>query len=398
MAGLAAALGAAGGRAAHQRHGVPRVKSRQPSRTAALAISPATAGSLVGLGAFGRGERLQGVVEPRIGNASRGGQDVPLAGLDQVLRQPPPRGEDARHAVLRHRIALLGGAQEQLRARGLVLRDAVAVEQHDGILDLGRRDAVLRGQRQPLRRLGQVARHAAALLVEHAHRVLRLGLRCIRRPAEQLDGPLVALGAALLQREKAQIVGRRRHLGRRPSRAGAARRPGPWPCRGRPASAWRAHRPPAHPRAPRRGDTIPPLSPNPGARRSRSRRVRPAASSPPRPWGRPRCAWSPRRRRSGRARAGMRHRRCRWQARRCRAWSRPQPARPASWALAARRSNRRTSDPRGQVRPLSPWAGAIAAPQPARWAQPPAAEPRSARHQEVWPQDLGQQDLGQQDL
>jgi hypothetical protein len=30
MAGLAAALGAAGSRAAHQRHGVPRVKSRQP--------------------------------------------------------------------------------------------------------------------------------------------------------------------------------------------------------------------------------------------------------------------------------------------------------------------------------------------------------------------------------
>ena len=42
-----------------------------------------------------------------------------------------------------------------------------------------------------------------------------LGLRGVRRPAEQLDRPLVALGIALLERQKPQIVRRRRHLCRR---------------------------------------------------------------------------------------------------------------------------------------------------------------------------------------
>ena len=82
-------------------------------------------------------------------------------------------GIEAGEPVLGDRVALLGGEAEQLRRALLVDGDALALEQHHAIFDLGFGDAGLGGLARPFRGLRLVHRDAAAELIEAAKIVLR---------------------------------------------------------------------------------------------------------------------------------------------------------------------------------------------------------------------------------
>src|SRR5258705_2948980 len=72
------------------------------------------------------------IVQRLIRDARLAGEDMPLRGLHRISCQATAGHQDARQAILRHRIARLGGAFGPLRGTDLVLAEAGSVEQPDG--------------------------------------------------------------------------------------------------------------------------------------------------------------------------------------------------------------------------------------------------------------------------
>ena len=101
------------------------------------------------------------------------------------------------------------GLAEQDRGPGLVLGDAGAVEQGDGVFDLGigipASAAVPR-----VRRFGRVLLDAATLLVERRERVLRFRFPARRRTGTTRRREHNPAGIAGRREEQAEIIGRRR--------------------------------------------------------------------------------------------------------------------------------------------------------------------------------------------
>ena len=70
------------------------------------------------------------VVKPGVRSAAIGGEDVPLNRLDRVGRQTLASGEHAGNAILRDRIAVLGGDEDPVGADLGILGYAVAAIDH----------------------------------------------------------------------------------------------------------------------------------------------------------------------------------------------------------------------------------------------------------------------------
>lgn len=99
------------------------------------------------------------------------------------------------------------GAVEPRLGQTIALDDAVTAGIHEGKTGLGEGNALLGGHSIPLRRLGEILRHAEALVVEQAEARLRQGDPLFGRLAIPQRRRDVIAGASLaLMAKKAQVV------------------------------------------------------------------------------------------------------------------------------------------------------------------------------------------------
>ena len=155
------------------------------------------------------GEAADEGVEPLVLFARAPREVVPLGRGHRVGRSPGADGENAGKAVLGDRIAGLGGALEPGRRRRLVLGDAVAVEQADGVVDLRRHDAHSRRGGEPLHGERLVLADANPDRIELRKRVLGVGTAGFGRGGEELRGPRrIRLAERPFHEDQAEIVHR----------------------------------------------------------------------------------------------------------------------------------------------------------------------------------------------
>src|SRR5260221_147877 len=125
-------------------------------------------------------------VERNVAHPAGLGDDVPFDRLYRIGIRTASGREDVGETILRNRVTLARGLRQQYRRQVLVLGDACSVEQRDGVFDLGIGVVGERGRSQKPCGLGQILRHAAALLVEGCQRVLGFRVSELRGAAKEL--------------------------------------------------------------------------------------------------------------------------------------------------------------------------------------------------------------------
>ena len=152
-----------------------------------LGAEPFARGGL-GLGAILRAEIGKGLVEHGDRPSGCFRDKVPFQALDLVDRRAESVHQHPGEAVLRDRAVLPRRLAQQRHRGGFVLRRAGAVEERDGVFDLGIDIVGQRRRLQQPHRLFDVLLDAGALLVEGRQRVLRFR-HCRRRRRSEAIPP-----------------------------------------------------------------------------------------------------------------------------------------------------------------------------------------------------------------
>src|SRR3569623_1396903 len=154
---------------------------QRPIRSRAMAVgAPGTAGLFA--------------AEPRPG-AGVGvfGEQMPFDTLDLVLGHLLAFDQDMSQSVLRDRASLARGAVQERHGGAFVAFDAAAVEQREGVFDLGIEIVGECGGAEQLCGFDRVFLDTAAVLVKGRQRVLCFRNSFIRRLTEQFGGALEVL-------------------------------------------------------------------------------------------------------------------------------------------------------------------------------------------------------------
>ena len=109
---------------------------------------------------------------------------MPFDGRDRIGRCALAGGENVGETILRDRIVLQRRLVKQGDRALLVLGDAVAVVERDGVFDFGFGDVAERCEPEQPHGLVVVLRHAASGLVQRAERILRVGIAGLRGGAQ----------------------------------------------------------------------------------------------------------------------------------------------------------------------------------------------------------------------